>query len=119
MGDHNGEQRARMATAVVANAVEAEADLIEAEVPRANAPWCHSPKEPKPERFFLGPLTDTAVKLDAAICARKKPDRNHRQLNARGTDGRLWIVRLRRTCLEVWFSDQASYTAAKRRLGQS
>ena len=71
MGDHNGEQRARMATAVVANAVEAEADLIEADLPRAKTPprGVTLPKEPKPERFFLGPLTDTAVKLDAAICA--------------------------------------------------
>ena len=77
------------------------------------APWYHSPDEQKPDRFYLGPLTDTADKLDAAICPRKKPDRNHRQLKQRGTDGHLWIVRLRRTCFEVWFLDQGSFTAGR------
>ena len=83
------EQRIRWQCDVVANAIEAEADMVEAKVARAKAPWYHSPDEQKPDRFYLGPLTDTAGKLDAAICPRKKPDPNHRQLKRRGSEGRL------------------------------
>jgi hypothetical protein len=86
---------------------------------RATAPWFHSPDEQRPEQFCYGPLTGTAGELDAATCQRKEPDRNHRQLKGRGINGHFWIVKRRRTCLEVWFRDQASYTAAARRLGRS
>ena len=81
------------------------------------APWCHSPDEERPiEQFAFGPLTATGKALDAAICNRAKPDPHYLQLRGRGADGRLWIVKRRRFCLEVWFPTEGSYRNAKQRL---
>lgn len=80
------------------------------------ARWFHSPDDKRPEQFCFGPLTATGKALDAAICNRANPDSHYLQLKGHGADGRLWIVKRRRFCLEVWFLTEGSYRNAKQRL---
>ena len=79
-------------------------------------PWCRSLNEQKPDQFCFGPVTGTGRGVDAAIYNRTKPDPHFRQLKQKGREGRLWIIKRTSTCLEVWFSDQRSYTTAKKQL---
>ena len=81
---------------------------------RQQMPWYHSPDEQMPDQFGFGPLTATGKQLEAAIFNR--PDVKCRQLKKHGAEGRLWIVKRTRYCLEVFLSSEGSYRTAKSRL---
>ena len=80
------------------------------------APWYHTPDEPKPVQFYLGPLRGTAKALDVAISGVVKTNERCVELKTQGREGRLWIVRHQTRRFAVFFSVEDDYTTAKQRL---
>jgi hypothetical protein len=80
--------------------------------------WAHGAGEQRPEDFGRGPLYGNNKILAKAICPEYGYEGDTRGLHRLGRDGEVWIVRVRKQSLQVYFKDQKKLAECNARLLQ-
>jgi hypothetical protein len=80
---------------------------------RSASKWCHTPEEPRPAQYKVGPLKGTQTLLARAICGAIGKEMKPRALHRLGRVGDVWIVELGPQLFEVYFKDHESHGPAK------